>query len=81
MAVTAAAAAAVVANDATIKAGADLAKKHGLDYHVPSVLVQEASWTEARREGGKDPAFNQAQAAQPRSRQFDEVHPDQGKLF
>jgi hypothetical protein len=68
-------------NGATIKAGADLAKKHGLDYHVPSVMMQEVPWTEARRAGGKDPAFNKATAAQSKSRQFDEVHPDQGQLF
>lgn len=66
-------------NAATVKSASDIGKKYGADGAVPSVLMQEVSWTEARRKGGKDPEFNKvttanAKTAKPsRSQQFKQL--------
>lgn len=51
----------------TVHAGVDL----------PSIAVQEVAWTQARRETGKDPEWNQSQSTAPLSRQMR----GQGRLF
>jgi hypothetical protein len=52
-----------VNNAATVKASEKLEKKYNTGFAVPSVMVQEVPWTQARREGNKDPEFNKAQTA------------------
>lgn len=69
-------------NRATIVAAEKIGKQAGVDYPVPSVLVQEVAWTQKRRATGKDPEFNGGQRKQPAppspvSKQLD----GQGKLF
>lgn len=48
-------------NAATHKATDMLQKQHGLEYTVPSTLVQETAWTQTRREVGADPEWNASQ--------------------
>jgi hypothetical protein len=48
-------------NEATRRAAVKLEQEHGLEYRVPTTLVQETGWAGARRAAGEDPAYNAAQ--------------------
>jgi hypothetical protein len=61
-------------NAATTAAAKKLERQHGLGFTVPSVLVQETSWTGARREAGQNGGKGDAEFnAQERGRREDEV--------
>jgi hypothetical protein len=64
-------------NEATRRAAVKLEETHGLEYRVPTTLVQETTWTGARRAAGEDPAYNahqRAAATQAKSSAPTEVH-------
>jgi len=52
-----------VGNEATIRAAKETQTELGLDFTVPSMLMQEAVWAGERRESGGDKAFNDYQKA------------------
>lgn len=47
-----------VGNEATIRTAKDTQKELGLDFTVPSMLIQEGVWAGERREAGVDTPFN-----------------------
>jgi hypothetical protein len=54
-------------NEATHKAAESLQSQHGLDYSVPSTMVQETAWTAKRREVGADSEWNAQNRASAKS--------------
>lgn len=57
-------------NEATIRAAAQVGRRTGTvdtrgNSMLPSVAMQEVSWTEVRRASGKDPVYNQRSASVP----------------
>ena len=70
-----------VNNAATINAGKSLKKNLNLDYSVPSVLAQEASWIPARRAGNKDKEFNKSVTPEKLAKSSRKSEFTQGTLF
>lgn len=68
-------------NAATVKAAKDIGKQYGVDGAVPSTLMQEVPWAQARRAGAKDPEFNQAIASANRAEKPDVASYARGKQF
>lgn len=74
-------------NEATIRAGEMIGRKSGLvdesgKSMVPSVLVQETAWTEARRVANADPEYNAQRVSQPKPKLDKQGQiPGQGSLF
>jgi hypothetical protein len=60
-------------NEATVRAARQIGEKTGVE-NFPSVAMQEISWTEARRQAGKDPEYNavMSERAAEQSRQQSE---------
>lgn len=54
-------------NEATHRAAQQLQEKYGLEYTVPSTLVQETSWTQVRKDVGADPQWNAHNREQARA--------------
>lgn len=50
--------------EATSRAAEDVQKTLGVDYTVPSMMIQEGTWSETRREAGGDPAYNAIKRSQ-----------------
>jgi hypothetical protein len=71
-------------NNAATRAAAEAVgpvahNQHGESIGVPAVMMQEVSWTQARREAGGDAPFNQAQRRQEAFHAARD--PQQRKLF
>jgi hypothetical protein len=49
-----------VGNEATTRAASEIQKDLGLDFTVPSMMVQESVWAAERRMSNKDKDFNAA---------------------
>lgn len=60
-----------VHHQATVDAAKQVQSDLGVDFTVPSIMLQEGTWADARRNSGDDPAFNASVKAQTAQKQYD----------
>lgn len=71
-----------VHHQATVDAAKQIQSDLGVDFTVPSIMVQEGAWAHARRTANEDPAFNASMSEQESQQKFGSLSaPEQNAIL